>query len=389
MPTKIEWTQETWNPIGGCRKKSAGCEQCYAIRQSHRMAGNPNEKVARRYAGLTQITNGKPNWTGKTSIDEDVLTQPLTRRTPTTYFISLSDLFYDARPDEDIDAVMSVILACAALDGRPHTFQVLTKYAERMASYFSSRTPSELLKAWARRGDGLIFMDNEEVLYSEAIMSATCHNWNSDGANSSKSEYRPWHYTSKLFPLPNLHLGVSVEDQRHADERIPILLQTPAALRFVSYEPALGTINFADIQVNRDLDPKPPEPRDCKCALCATHPKEATQRMRPLNYPRSLNALAGTCITEMGIAYNGQPKLDWVIIGGESGHGARPFDVRWARDTVRQCKAAGVPVFVKQLGCHPQEIAYRLRDKKGGDMSEWPEDLRVRQMPQSRKEGAA
>ena len=139
------------------------------------------------------------------------------------------------------------------------------------------------------------------------------------------------------WPLPNVWLGVSVENQATADERIPLLLQTPAKKRFISYEPALSAVDFA--------------------RLFAT----------------------------LGI--------DQLIIGGESGPGSRPFDIQWARDTIAQCKAAGVACFVKQLGARPYamvqpdgyEKPYRtepeLADRKGGDMAEWPEDLRVREFP--------
>ena len=158
------------------------------------------------------------------------------------------------------------------------------------------------------------------------------------------------------WPLPNVGLGVSVEDQATADARIPALLDCPAAWRFVSYEPALGPVEWA-------------------------------HRWMPLPAYLSVSA-AG-------------PRLDWIIIGGESGPGARPFDLAWARDTIAQCKAASVPCFVKQLGARPVEyrmvdqspaslVAHgeyeadprlRLRHPKGADMTEWPADLRVREMP--------
>lgn len=145
------------------------------------------------------------------------------------------------------------------------------------------------------------------------------------------------------WPLPNVWLGVSVEDQATADERIPLLLRTPAAVRFVSYEPALGPVNL----------------------------------LRYMSVP----------LAEID---NPGAMLDWVIVGGESGPGARPFDIQWARNTVAQCKAAGVACFVKQVGSVPMERGERwryepkLKDRKGGDWEEWPEDLRVREFPEVR-----
>ena len=144
--------------------------------------------------------------------------------------------------------------------------------------------------------------------------------------------------------FPNVWLGVSVEDQNTADERIPLLLQTPAAVRFVSYEPALGLVDFNAIP----------------------------------------NRWKG----------NGAG-IDWVIVGGESGPRARPFDLRWALNTVEQCRKAGVACFVKQVGSKPfiserpglrylpftPPNEYRFHDRKGGDPEEWPEMIRVRQFP--------
>ena len=151
------------------------------------------------------------------------------------------------------------------------------------------------------------------------------------------------------WPLANVWLGVSVEDQARADERIPILLDTPAAARFVSYEPALGPVIFED------------------------------------------RWLGGPIRRMTGMGWD--PHIGWVIVGGESGHGARPFDIQWARDTITQCQTAGVPVFVKQLGACPIErhrtggkfngrtSLYEFTSRKGGDPDEWPDDLRIREYP--------
>lgn len=337
--TKIQWTEDTWNPVQGCFKVSPGCKNCYAIRQVARMQGNPNQKIAKRYFRIVEPS--VMNWTGNVGIDKQVLLQPLKRRKPTTYFISLSDLFYTARPDEDIDRVFAVMALCPQ-----HKFQILTKYPERMLQWFTERSGTYNETAQIR-----------VMKYAGEIASY----WENSDEWDYVLDRTPW-------PLPMVQLGVSVENQQYADERIPLLLRTPAALRFVSYEPALGPVDFGKwLTVTRQRD-----------------------RM-----------------------------LDWIIVGGESGPGARPFDIEWARSTVRQCRAAGVPCFVKQLGAKPldskmvdimgpdNKVHYRrppgdpmiteqvpkakgywarasfirLVDKKGGDMSAWPEDLRVREMP--------
>jgi protein gp37 len=154
------------------------------------------------------------------------------------------------------------------------------------------------------------------------------------------------------WPLPNVWLGVSVENQHFADERIPLLLQTPAAVRFISAEPLLGPV---------DLD--------------------------QFVWPACIVTREQHDADHGGGMWCDERCLDWVIVGGESGHGARSFDLAWARSIVSQCRAAGVPVFVKQLGARPLfhdgggRTSEGLRHPKGGDPTEWPEDLRVREFP--------
>jgi protein gp37 len=148
---------------------------------------------------------------------------------------------------------------------------------------------------------------------------------------------------SRCGPLPNVWLGVSVEDQATADERIPLLLQTPAPVRFVSYEPALGPVDFTHLPF------KPGAARTLDALRCPS-------------------------------------RVSWIIVGGESGPGARRFDLEWMRSVVSQCKAAGVSVFCKQIGSNPYWAGYEMgrakkQDRKGGDWSQWPSDLRVRQFP--------
>lgn len=332
--SKIEWTGETWNAIVGCSVVSPGCTNCYAMRMASRleaMAGDgldDNGYAVRgkgpldHYRGLTRPSRAGPVWTGKVALSEDALLKPLKRRKPTTYFVnSMSDLFHEDVPDEWILRVLDVIRR-ASYDGGSnigtidhgegeHTFQCLTKRSARMLSVMSRL-----------RWDG-----NRLHLLEK-----------NDGR-------------ARVL-LRNLWLGVSCEDQRRADERIPDLLATPAAVRFVSAEPLLGPVHIAKF-------------------------------------------LACTGMPDCEVCEAGGRRLDWIIVGGESGPRAREFKLGWASDIVRQCLQAGVAVFVKQIGSRPTycrdgiELPVSIRDRKGGDMSEWPDDLCVRQMPSNQQVEAA
>jgi protein gp37 len=166
-----------------------------------------------------------------------------------------------------------------------------------------------------------------------------------------ESVYYPDMALWDTFPLPNVWLGVSVEDQERAIRRIRALLEIPAAVRFLSVEPLLEDLgDLTGYLTGRD-------PATGSCMVCG-HPVR--------------------CRCEPGF-----PSVDWVIIGGESGSNARPCDLAWIRSIVAQCRQADVPAFVKQLGSNPVADGRRvvLRDKKGGDPDERPEDLRVRELP--------
>jgi protein gp37 len=182
--------------------------------------------------------------------------------------------------------------------------------------------------------------------------------------------YLAWRYGEGRIPSRNIHVGVSVENQAAADERIPLLLQTPAAVRFVSYEPALGPVDLGRYLVGR-------------------HGTANGVERQPRPVP---NGSSGPGVPNVPVP---PVATDWIIVGGESGPGARPFDIAWARSVVRQCKTAGVAVFVKQLGARPYrsrqhddgkvvhayDEAITLNDRKGGDPAYWPDDLRVREFP--------
>lgn len=288
--TSIQWTDATWNPIRGCSRVSPGCEHCYAEGVAARFSGPglPFEGLARRTA------KGLPQWTGKVRLVAEKLADPLRWKRPRRIFVnSVSDLFHDDLSNEEIAAVFGAMAAAPR-----HTFQVLTKRPKRM-------------RAWL---DWVQNLADPPSLECAAFLLGTEPGL--DGPIHCKYGPEP----DAPWPLRNVWLGVSVEDQRRANERIPILLDTPAAVRFVSAEPLLEAVD--------------------------------------------LRAFRG---------------LDWVIVGGESGREARLFDPDWARRVVADCHAIGATPFVKQMGRRP--ICLILKDSHGGDWDEWPEDLRVRRFP--------
>lgn len=330
--TSIEWTDRVWNPVRGCRRVSRGCERCYAERVAHRFGG-PGQP----YEGLTRITNGRPQWTGKITLVESALTEPLKWRKPCRVFVnSMSDLFHEGVSNEFIDQVFAVMALCPQ-----HTFQVLTKRPERMKQFVQS------------------IIDGERQICSAAVERADSVLGGFVAMHALKRT--PEALDPPYRPLPNVWPGVSVEDLATADARIPLLLETPAAVRFVSYEPALGPVDFTRLCTGGTVE------------FDALHGGALIRHQAEL--PREPVKIDG---------------LNWVIVGGESGAGARPFDVQWARDMIRQCREAGVACFVKQLGARPYQsperdggtgFNIRLNDPKGGIMDEWPLDLRVREFP--------
>ena len=319
--SNIEWTDVSWNPVRGCSRVSKGCENCYAERQAIRHAGPGGA-----YEGLVKTVNGHPVWTGAVRCVPAMLEKPQHWRNPRMIFVnSMSDLFHPSVPFDFIDRVMAVMASCPQ-----HTFQILTKRPARMLEYFLG-------------GDAPCGINGREELIRVALTT---------------SHAPPGKWCSSIaWPLPNVWLIVSVEDQDTANERLPLLEQTPAAVRGVSCEPLLSHV---------DLGPW-------------------------------LGGYA-TPFIEQALA-----ALDWVIVGGESGPGARPCRVEWIRDVRQQCQDAGVACFIKQMGAQPVAdqpetmmdwakharfigrgdglANVKLQSRKGGDMSEWPKDLRVRQYP--------
>lgn len=253
--TGIEWTDSTWNPIRGCSRVSEGCRNCYAESVAARFSG-----IGQAYEGLAEYKGGQPRWTGQVRLIEKHIEDPLRWKAPSKIFVnSMSDLFHPEVKDEWLMKIFAVMAQAPQ-----HTFQVLTKRPERML----------------------------EVL-----------------ANSEVSGYFQRSYGK--WPLPNVWWGVSVEDQASANERLPLLIHCNAAVRIVSYEPALGPVDFA-AAMGFNVD--------------------KSVRLRSLTGP-------------MGGAL-----LHWIICGGESGPHARAMHPDWARDTRDFCASLGISFFFKQWG---------------------------------------
>ena len=280
--SKIEWTDATWNVVIGCDKVSPGCDHCYAIRTAHRMQANPNAKIAAAYAG----TEADLEWTGQVNLVESRLDLPLRWTKPKRIFVNAqSDLFHAAVPDEFIARVWAVMAAA-----RHHTFQILTKRPARMRS----------------------LLNNTGFRASVASHAEDL----ADPTRGGNIPTGPWD-GPEWWPLPNVWLGVSVEDQKRADLRIPALLDTPAAVRFLSMEPLLGPVSFR------------------------------WAKWHPMRNSGHLDGLNG---------------VGWVIVGGESGSGARPMHPDWVRALRDQCTEAGVAFHFKQWGEWVPEFANVHRD---------------------------
>jgi protein gp37 len=376
--TSIEWTDVSWNPVRGCSRVSEGCRHCYS------------EVMAARFSdpgywghGFAERTAAGGRWTGKVALITEKLAEPLSWKAHRRCFVnSTSDLFHEKLSFEDIAAVYGVMAAC------PHiTFQVLTKRPERRREFFD----------WLAR-----CLDSPFSTCLDAASQAIPEDKYPKGLTPGIEWPGP---VDGSWPLPNVWEGTSVENQETADRRIPELLRTPAAIRFVSYEPALGPVNFKcvdDLPAHKTLAAE-------LAHLSGYDPRAAADAYAG---PAWIDSLTGRGFD--GEDFSRGPMLDWIIVGGESGPGARPFDIAWARSTVDQCKEAGVAAFVKQLGGYPIDPAkierephracdiirgepteaqldrlarlcelgfVRLKDKKGGDWDEWPADLRVREFP--------
>lgn len=295
--TRIEGSDASWNPTYGCSAVSRGCQHCYARRIAAHSA-----KPGQVYYGIAKYTSaGSPRWTGKLVRAEDKLWDPLRWQDGRMIAVdTMSDLFHERIPDAWRDEAYGVMALCPQ-----HTFQVCTKRPLAMERYFSAPEVWQRIEAEARR------------IYA---------------ARHGKRYPSEGHLQG---PLPNVWHGVSVESQRHAARRIPVLLRVPSHRHYVAAEPLLGPLNL-------------------------------------------------TPWLEAGIG--------WVLVSGEGGPEARPCDVAWIRALVEQGHQAGTPIFVKQLGTATnvrgatQETGRAPQDTRtprASDIEEWPEALRVREMPEA------
>lgn len=276
--SKIEWTDATWNPVVGCSKVSPGCDNCYAEKMACRLAAMGQQKY--RNVIRCDANERGIGWSGETCCDAAALSIPLRWKTPRRIFVcSMGDLFHESVPFDFIDRVWAVMALCPQ-----HTFQVLTKRPERMREYLTKENLGDRIFSQALEID------------SQRVHRGADPGW----------------------PVTNVHLGVTAENQEQADARIPLLLQTPAAVRFVSYEPALGPVDFSP------------------------------------GFDAWRHVKSGALYRSEFVTPSSGPfedvSLDGIIAGGESGPHARPAHPDWFRQVRDQCKAAGVPFFFKQWG---------------------------------------
>ena len=316
--TKIEWADYVWNPCSGCRKVSSGCAQCYS------------EGIAKRFWGERKFTDVQTH--------PERLEQPLkTKKGGSVFVNSMSDLFHEDVSREFIAAVFGIMAACPQ-----HKFIVLTKRPERMQLWFKLMGRDIGTFGLPQLVDEELFWPGDMVMNYNIKLDERFGYISADydGPDLVTPHEYTWPQGEKLpyeWPLPNVILGVSVEDQKTADERIPLLLQTPAAWRMVSYEPALGPIDFTSF----------------------------------------IDGSIRWSIT------TGARRIDWLVNAGESGtaKGIRPAHPDWFRSVRDQCAAAGVPYFFKGWGEWLPEASYDLRSAprplSGDYFPGWsPHDLR-------------
>ncbi len=325
--TGISWTHrpgtkgETWNPVVGCARVSPGCEHCYAESMAARIVAMGG-KGAAAYKGLVTVRSKvsgqryenpraagsweKPRWSGDVRMQPDRLDMPLRATKPRTYFVnSMSDLFHADVTNEFIAAVFGVMAACPQ-----HTFIILTKRAERLPEWFGWLEQSPV-----SNGGNV-----------NAARGARWYAWNHIDDLKVYGPSQPW-----VWPLPNVQLGVSAENQEWFDKRVHYLRQVPAAVRLVSLEPLLGPIDAGD-------------------NLGTVHPIDG--------YPD-------------GSSLPGSADIDWVIVGGESGADRRECEPTWIDSIVTQCADAGVSCFVKQDSAFKPGQQGRLSDATWA-VKQWP-----------------
>ena len=312
--TAIEWATKVWNPTTGCDRVSAGCDHCYALTMAKRLKGMGSAKYQ---------LDGNPATSGPgfgINTHPGSLYDPTQWRKPERIFVnSMSDLFHDGVPDGFIAQVWEVMAQCPQ-----HMFMILTKRHARMRSWVSRwhdntgdsdvRGPNSL-PPMPRGPEAVreVYSSPRAMLFADML-----DNMGTPPPGAAYPLY-DWAEGPRWWPgvLPNVALGVSVEDDETARRRIPALLETRAAIRFISAEPTLGHIAFQQHWMHPIMrDPSP----------------EANARGR------------------IAAKANGVGLIDWVIAGGESGPGARPMHPDWVRSLRDQCQNAGVPFLFKQWG---------------------------------------
>lgn len=320
MATKIDWATDVWDTLKGCSHVSKGCEQCFAERYAHRFSG-----PGLPYEGLTK----NRRWTGKILLALEKLAQPLHWKKPRRIFVnSKSDTFHPHVEDDFIAAIFGVMAACPQ-----HTFILLTKRPERARKWFKW-AQSRAAELWLYRPG----VEGHE--HHPAPLFCTGRLFETSGGPYSNGISIPGGAHNAGWPLPNVWIGVSVENQETAAERIPELLQIPAAVRFVSLEPMLGPVDFESIPANLP-------------AIKGPGYWDYFDALRGLGRDPQWGLDSAEMRRKSGTSGNfgddRYPAIDWVILGSESGPNARPFDVDWARSVRDQCIAAQVPFFLKQM----------------------------------------
>jgi len=299
--TKIEWADMTINPVVGCSKCSPGCDHCYAERIAARLAKNP---LTEDYYARVVDANG---WTGKINNALHWGARNMPHRVPgkskRVFVGSMTDLFHPNVGEERLDTIFASILFDAIIsNGHGHSYLLLTKRADRMREYFAPG-PEAMLRRWGEAGDGWLHLEDGDEMFSGYAEGQTIP--------LPGHEKHPMMRHEFLWPLPNVWLGVTVCNQVEADAKIPILLDTPAAKRFVSVEPMLGPVNLV------------------RYLLAEEQTYQGDDASGFIDY---------------------EPLLHWVICGGETGPGARPLHPEWVRSLRYQCDDDGVSFFFKGWG---------------------------------------
>jgi len=334
--TKIEWCDSTFNPWRGCTPVGPGCAHCYAAALSKRTGGPV-------YAsGAPRVRTTSANW-----------------KIPAGWnsrgFWQCSDCGWRGESPRRHGLIV-VSPACPGCDA---AFPALKPARRRVfCASLADVFDNEVDPTWRADLFALIAStpNLDWLLLTKRIGNAAAMIETARGQDPATSG-KPWPFPQKpRGPLANVWLGATIVNQAEADRDIAKLLTTSAARRFVSIEPMLGPVALTELQPGGMLRVWSDALRGRAAAMAGSGPAHDTAR------------------------------LDWVIVGGESGAGARSMVLGWAKEVVRQCKAAGVPVMVKQLGAKPtnrEGERHRITDRKGGDMAEWPAELRVREFPRA------